>query len=267
MGYGLGDRVALVMGGSRGIGLSIAVALTRAGCRVAIVSRSREHLKEATRILAADGDVLTVAADATVRSEVEDAVAKVSGALGSVEILVNNVGMIGRASLLEIDDHHWDELMSANLKSVLLSCQAVVPGMIDAGWGRIINASSFGASTPALWRSVYCAGKAAVTALTKAWAGELAPYGITVNAYAPGNIETDMLRDLPQAEVEEMTNRTAMQRLGTPAEVAALVLFLASNHGSYITGAIMDISGGKYVVQDPWRAWSQHPSRIREDGN
>jgi 3-oxoacyl-[acyl-carrier protein] reductase len=255
--YGLAGRVAVVTGGSRGIGRAIAAAFLRAGSRVAILSRDAASLESGRRALEPLGDVEAVLADVGVRADVDAAMRAVIDRYGAVDILVNNAGITSRKALMDLDDEHWDDVMRTNVKGLLHCCQAVVPGMKNRRWGRIINCSSYAAWHSALARGVYAASKAAVNALTKVWAGELGPYGITVNAYAPGDIRTEMMADLLGAQEQQLTRRVALGRIGTPDEVADVVLFLASERAAYLTGVVIEISGGKYVVQNPWDAWPQ----------
>jgi 3-oxoacyl-[acyl-carrier protein] reductase len=254
---GLAGRVAVVTGGSRGIGRAIAAALLRAGSRVAILSRDPASLDAGHKALAPLGEVLAVKADVGIRADVDTAMRTVLDRFGAVDVLVNNAGVTSRKSLADLDDNHWDDVMRTNVKGLLHCCQAVVPGMKERGWGRIINCSSYAAWHSALARGVYAASKAAVNALTKVWAGELGPYGITVNAYAPGDIRTEMMADLLGAQEQRLTQRIALGRIGTVDEVADVVLFLASERAAYLTGIVIEISGGKYVVQNPWDAWPQ----------
>ncbi len=258
--YGLAGRVALVTGGSRGIGRAIAAAFLRAGCRVAILSRNPTTLEAGRRALSAFGDPLAVRADVAVRSEVLGAVHTVTDDLGPIEILINNAGITSRQNLLELTEDHWDHIMATNVKSLLFTCQAALPEMMRKRWGRIINAASYSAWHPPLARGLYAASKAAVIALTKAWAGELAPYGITVNAYAPGPIATDMSAEDQASHGGDPTRPIALGRVGRPEEVADLAVFLASGRASFLTGVVVEISGGKYVVQNPWDAWTQASS-------
>lgn len=257
--YGLAGRVVLVSGGSRGIGRAIAAAFIHAGCRVAILSRNPAALEAGRRSLSAFGEILAVRADVTVRDDVRTAVRTVVDHLGSVDILVNNAGIASRQSLMDLTEQHWDEVMSTNVKALLFTCQAVVPEMQQKRWGRIINASSYAAWHPPIAHGLYAASKAAVIALTRTWAGELAPYGITVNAYAPGPIDTDMSADDPITRRIKSAEQIALGRHGKPDEVANVVGFLASERAGYLTGVVVEISGGKYVVQNPWEAWGKTP--------
>jgi len=252
--YGLKGRVALVTGGSRGIGRAIASKLLEAGCAVAILSRHQESLDVGRRALEPLGQVLAVQADVTVRREVGRAVRTVEDQLGRVDVLVNNAGISSKHALMDIDERHWDDVMETNVRSMLFCCQEVAPGMMQRRWGRILNASSYAAWHPSLNRGAYAASKAAVIAVTRTWAGELAPFGITVNAYAPGDIETDIMAEALATQADQLTQRIALRRVGTPAEVAEVVVFLASERASYQTGITVEISGGKFVVQNPWEA-------------
>jgi 3-oxoacyl-[acyl-carrier protein] reductase len=254
--YGLAGRVALVTGGSRGIGHACAAALLRAGCRVAILSRNPETLEAGRRALSDLGEALAVRADVSVQDQVRAATQEVASRLGPVDILVNNAAVSGRHGLMALTQEHWDEVMAINVRSILFGCQAVAPEMIRRGWGRIINAASYIAGHPSIGNGLYAASKAAVVSLTKTWAGELAPHGITVNAYAPGPIATDMSASDP-IPLQDAARYLALQRIGTPEEVADVVTFLASERAAYLTGVIVDVSGGKYVVQDPWSAWTE----------
>jgi NAD(P)-dependent dehydrogenase (short-subunit alcohol dehydrogenase family) len=247
--------VALVTGGSRGIGRAVAADLLRAGCRVAILARSADSLEDARRALSAHGDVLAVRADLASKAEVDASVETVAGRLGPIEILINNAAIASRQRLLDITPEHWDELMAINVRGILFTCQAVAPAMMRRGWGRIVNVSSYAAEHPSIGFALYSASKAAVNAMTKTWAGELAPYGITVNVCAPGPVATEMATQDANISLEEAAKMLALQRVGTPEEVASVITFLASERASFLTGVVIDVSGGKYVVQDPWAAW------------
>jgi NAD(P)-dependent dehydrogenase (short-subunit alcohol dehydrogenase family) len=257
--YGLTGRVALVTGGSRGIGRAIAAALLRAGCRVAIVSRDPDTLEAGRRALTELGEPLAVRADVSAQDDVRGAVDTVASRLGPVDILINNAAVASRHGLMTLTQAHWDDVMAVNVRSLLFACQAVAPEMMRRRWGRIISAASYAAWHPSIGRGLYAATKAAVVSLTKTWAGELAPHGITVNAYAPGPIATDMAAADPDTPLATAPKFLALQRVGTPEEVADVVVFLASERAAFLTGVIVDISGGKYVVQDPWNAWSRTP--------
>ena len=254
--YGLTGRAALVTGGSRGIGRAVAAALLRVGCRVAILSRDAASLGAAQRALQDMGaELVAVRGDVAVRDDVRAAVESVIDRFGAIDVLVNNAAIINRDTLLQLTEDAWDQVMATNVKSLLFACQAVAPSMMRRHWGRIINAASYGAWHPSHAHGLYAASKAAVIALTKAWAAELAPYGIHVNAYAPGPIATDMVAGSPGTP-EDVTRPVALGRMGRPEEVADAVAFLASERASFLTGAVLEISGGKYAVQDPWTAWA-----------
>jgi NAD(P)-dependent dehydrogenase (short-subunit alcohol dehydrogenase family) len=254
---GLAGRVALVTGGSRGIGRAIAASLLRAGSRVAILSRNQKSLDAGRRALSEVGDVLAVRAEVAAQDQVRAAVDEVASRLGPVEILVNNAAVSGRGGVMALTRKLWDEVMAINVLGCLFCCQAVAPDMMRRKWGRIINASSYIAGHPSVGNGLYAATKAAVVSLTKTWAGELAPHGITVNAYSPGPVATDMALSDPNVSLEEAAKYLALQRVATPEEVAEVVTFLASDRAAYLTGVIVDVSGGKYVVQEPWKAWTE----------
>jgi 3-oxoacyl-[acyl-carrier protein] reductase len=264
--YGLTGKTVLVTGGSRGIGQAIAAAFLRIECRVGILSRNIKRLEEVQGKLAALGEIMTVPADVRIRDQVEHAVGEVNRRFGPIEILVNNAAITSREAFLSLTEAHWDEVMTTNVKGLLFITQAVVPSMMQRKWGRIINAASYAAWHPAVGRSIYSASKAAVIALTRAWAGELGPYEITVNAYAPGPIDTQMEADNLATGAREVTRPIALGRIGAPEEVADLVLFLASERARFLTGAVVEISGGKYVVQNPWSAWPERRGESEDNG-
>ncbi|MBM3450881.1 MAG: SDR family oxidoreductase, partial [Armatimonadetes bacterium] len=186
--------------------------------------------------------------------------ATVRECFGPISILVNNAGITSRLGLSDITDEHWDDVMSTNVKGLLYACQAVVGDMKAARWGRILNCSSYGARHSRIERGVYSASKAALNALTQIWAGELGSYGITVNAYAPGDMKTEMMADvLATPAGAALTRNIVLGRLGEPEEVADVVLYLASERASYLTGAIIEVTGGKFVVQNPHDAWPTPP--------
>jgi len=251
-------RVALVTGASRGIGKGIAGVLMEQGAVVYVNGRNETRVEIACRDLmqkALPGDCYPIVADVSKRDQVERMVKRVVDEKGQVDFLVNNAGMTSRSSLFDLTDEHWNEVLDINLRGVFLCTQITARHMAKRKFGRIVNAASFAAWIPNINRGVYAAAKAGVIALTKVWAGELAPCGITVNAYVPGSIATEMTVDQRSVEMESLLNRISLRRFGTPEEVARVVAFLLSPAADYITGTAIDVSGGKFVVQNPDGPW------------
>ena len=238
----LKGRVALVTGASRGIGKAIAAALAEAGAAVAVNYRQRGEEAEAVAdaIGKTGGSAATFGADVSLRTAVQQMVGDIEKHLGPVDILVNNAGMAMARSLDDITEADFDETIAANLKSVFLCTQAVLPGMRARRWGRIVNVSSIGARVGAGSVSVaYGAAKAGVEGLTRGYALRLAAEGITVNAVAPGLIDTDMGRPLIEAGVGA---RIPVGRVGTGEEIAQAVLLLVKN--AFMTGQTIAVNGG-----------------------
>jgi 3-oxoacyl-[acyl-carrier protein] reductase len=240
---GLAGRVALVTGGSRGIGRAVAVALAGAGADVAVNYRTRK--RDADQVRAKVEELgrrcVTVRADLSVAAEVSRMVQSVEGALGAVGILVNNAGIVRPQPVHEISEADWDQMIDVNLKSVFLVTQAVLPRMRAAGWGRVINLSSTAAQVGGIIGPHYAASKAGILGLTHAYAALLAGEGITVNAVAPALIDTEMIAGNPEARPE----RVPVGRFGTVAEVAEVAVMLARN--GYITGQTINVNGGVYM--------------------
>jgi 3-oxoacyl-[acyl-carrier protein] reductase len=238
----LTGRVALVTGGNRGIGRAVALALAEAGADVAIIYRSRVNEAEQVRSEASGYGrrCVILRADVSVAAEVSGMIKSVEEALGPVTILVNNAGISRPQKLAEITEKDWDDIIDVNLKSVFLVTQAVIPGMLAAGWGRIINMSSVAAQTGGTIGPHYAASKAGILGLTHSYALLLTREGITVNAIAPGMIDTEMLVDIPLARPE----RVPAKRFGTAREVAEVAVMLARN--GYISNQTINVNGGLY---------------------
>ena len=236
-------KIALVTGGSRGIGRAAALALARAGARVAVNYKTRAADAEAVcaEIRSRGGHAVAVQADVSISNDVAEMVRQVKSQLGSVGILVNNAGISRLQPFDQINELDWDEVLAANLKSVFLVTQAVLPGMRAARCGRIINLSSIAAQTGGVIGPHYAASKAGIHGLTHSYASLLAKEGITVNAIAPALIETDMMRDNPRARPDLIP----VGRFGTVDEVADVVVMLAAN--GYITGQTINVNGGWYM--------------------
>ncbi len=237
----LEGRIALVTGASRGIGRAVAVELARAGADVAINYRRMEKEAQSTaeQALAFGRRAITVQADVSSGAAVDRIVRTVERELGRIDILVNNAGMANPKGIDDITEADWDETLSVNLKSAFLTIQAVLPGMRERRWGRIINISSGAAHTGGIIGPHYSASKAGMEGLTRAYASRLVKEGITVNAVAPSIIETDMLRGR-----KDLAGRIPMGRMGQPYEVAQAVLFAAKN--AYMTGQTILLNGGFY---------------------
>ena len=246
-GFDLSGRVALVTGGSKGLGKAMARALLEAGADVVISSRSKAELTEALdQILAGSdrrGDY--VVADLTQRSQVELLAARTLEKMGRLDILVNNAGSNIPAAIDEITDEDWDHLIQLNLTSCMALSRALVPQMKERQWGRIIHIASIMGlgSTPT--RNIYSASKAGLIGLTRSMALDLGPFNITVNAIAPGPILTDLPRRLlSAAQRDTFARRTALGRWGRADEMAGPIQLLASEAGSYITGTTIVVDGG-----------------------
>ena len=239
----LAGRIALVTGGSRGIGRAVALALAAAGADIAVNYRSRESEAEQVKSLVqrCGRRCITVQSDVSAAAEVSRMVRHVEEELGAVSVLVNNAGIARAQSPEEITERDWDEIIDVNLKSVFLVTQAVLPRMRAAKWGRIINMSSAAVQLGGIIGPHYTASKAGVVGLTHSYASLLAREGITVNAIAPALIETEMIAGNAQARPE----RIPAGRFGTAEEVAETVLMLVRN--GYITGQTININGGLYM--------------------
>lgn len=239
----LAGRVALITGGSRGLGRAITFALAATGARIALNYRGRE--KEAAQVRAElehrGHQCVHVQADVSVAADVTRMVKMIEDSLGSVSILVNNAGIAKPCSIEAITEKDWDETLAVNLKSVFLVTQAVLPNMRIQKWGRIINLSSVAIQLGGIIGLHYTASKAGIWGLTHAYASQLASEGITVNAIAPALIETEMIADNQQAQ----PGRIPVGRLGAPQEVAEAVVMLA--HNGFITGQTINVNGGLYM--------------------
>ncbi len=249
----LHGRVALVTGGSRGIGRAIARRLASEGAAVAVNYRSHSDAADETvrLIEEAEGRALSVKADVAVEAEVRGMVETVTSGLGAVDILVNNAGLLYPSSLLEYSEDEFDQMWKTNVKGLVYMSAAVAPGMTERGWGRIINLSSnaaVGTSMPGT--TMYAATKGAVLSLTKRFALELGPGGVTVNAILPGFTLTDMVssgKDEAQMRqtIDKITALSMLRRIGDPADIAAVAAFLASDDASFMTAQFLLADGGR----------------------
>jgi len=249
--FNLTGRVALVTGGSKGLGKAMARGLAEAGADVVISSRHETELKPAlSEILAGTGRRgQYFVADMTRRDDVKRFADDATRAFGKVDILINNAGSNNPQAIDAITDEAWDDLIELNLTSVMALTRALVPGMKERKWGRIIHISSIMGFVAKEKRSAYSATKAALLGLARASALELGPFGVTVNCLAPGPFLTDLpLSLLSQAERDEWNKVVALGRWGDPKELVGPALLLASDAGSYITGQALIVDGG-FVVR------------------
>jgi 3-oxoacyl-[acyl-carrier protein] reductase len=250
----LRGAVAIVTGGARGIGRTIVNSLSEEGVKVVALDVNDDDLDSLREIYGKEGrEGSCQHCDVRRQAEVQAAVAAVVAAHGRIDILVNNAGIAGGGAVEEMDESRWRDIVDVNLTGPFLMCQAVIPQMKRQRHGRIINASSYAAVTPSYGGAAYAASKAGVVYLTRVLAGELGPWNITANSYAPGMVPTEMnhFADLSAGVQEDMLDMLALRHWGTGDDIAKLIVFLASDAASYITGALIDVSGGKLVVQRP----------------
>jgi 3-oxoacyl-[acyl-carrier protein] reductase len=242
----LSGQVAMVTGGSRGIGLAIAGRLCSAGAHVAVVARDAKRVAAAVQELTGQGcgRALAAPADVSDAAQTEAAVERIEQELGPIDILVNNAGLTRDGVLVRMTEDDWDRVLDVNLKGAFLSMKLVGKGMMKRRKGRIINITSIVGVTGNRGQANYAASKAGLIGLTKAVAKELATRHVLVNAVAPGFIDTDLTRDLPEQARKALEEQIPMRRLGSPGDVAGAVLFLASDLAGYITGQVLVVDGG-----------------------
>ncbi|HEY0758689.1 MAG TPA: 3-oxoacyl-[acyl-carrier-protein] reductase [Acidisarcina sp.] len=244
----LQGKTALVSGASQGIGRACALRLAQAGAVVALAARNESKLSEvAAEIAALGGTAHVFVLDADSEESIKAAARAAIAQLGRVDILVNNAGITRDTLLLRMKRADWDSVLSTNLTGAFLLTQALIGPMLKARWGRIVNVSSVTGETGQAGQTNYAASKAGLIGFTKALARELASRGITANAVAPGYIETPMTAVLDQKQRAAVLAQIPLGRVGTDAEVAHAVAFLASEEASYITGHVLDVNGGMYM--------------------
>jgi 2-hydroxycyclohexanecarboxyl-CoA dehydrogenase len=245
-------RTALVTGAGSGIGRAIAHRLAEDGHAVAVLDLDGAAAEAAVRELRQKGHEAMAPGNVDVsdRAQVNDAVQRVRDALGPVLVLVNNAGLPGFTPFLKITDEEWDRILAVNLNGPFYCTQAVLPDMIDAGWGRIVNISSSSAQGGQQYMAHYVSSKAGLIGLTKALALEFGPRGITVNTIPPGFVDTPMLRaseerGLLGGSVDRIAEATPVRRAGRPDDIAAACAFLVSDDAAYITGQVIGVNGGR----------------------
>jgi len=244
-------RVAIVTGGGSGIGRAISLRLASDGAAVAVFDRDEERARAvAEEIEVSGGTAVGLTVDVTERGAIDAGVTEVRDGLGRPTVLVNSAGLDGFDPFLSISAAKWDRILAVNLTGTFNCCQAVLPDMIEEGWGRIVNISSSSAHSGQPMMVHYVAAKAGVIGLTKALALEFGPKGITVNTIPPGFIDTPMLRasesrGLLGKGVDYHAARTPVRRVGQPEDIAAACAFLVSDEASYVTGQVFGVNGGR----------------------
>ena len=247
--FSLKDKVALVTGASQGIGRNTAVALAQAGAKVVVAARSEDKLKTlVSEIVAAGGEALAVRMDVADAEQVKTGFKQVLEMFGRLDILVNNAAITRDGLAVRMKAEDWDAVLRTNLTGAHLCIQQALGAMLRQRAGRIINITSVVAQSGNAGQPNYVASKAGLIGLTKAIAIEVASRNITVNAVAPGFIETPMTDVLPDKVKEELKTRIPLGRLGAPRDVAAAIVFLASDEAAYITGHTLDVNGGMYLA-------------------
>jgi len=241
-------RIALVTGASQGIGRACALELAKAGATVALAARNETKLAElAAEIAAAGGQAAPFALDVASEESIKTAAKAILEQFGKVEILVNNAGITRDGLTMRMKRADWDDVLGTNLTGAFLLTQALLPAMLRNRWGRIVNISSVVGRTGQTGQVNYSASKAGLIGLTRSLAREVASRNVTVNAVAPGYIETAMTADLDQKLRDAMIAQIPLGRPGTDTEIAQSVAFLASDAAAYITGHVLDVNGGMFM--------------------
>ena len=244
----MSTRIAFITGASRGIGRACAIALSNAGAKVVLAARQLDKLEQvAAEIRLAGGETFVVPIDLSSHDSIKEAFSKASKDFGRIDILINNAGVTRDGLALRMKRDDWDAVLQTNLSGSFFCIQQVISPMIRERWGRIVNIASVVAEAGNAGQANYCAAKAGLIGLTKSLAHELASRNVTVNAVAPGFIETDMTGALTGEQKAKLTESVPLKRIGKPEDVAAAVKFLASEEAAYITGHVLDVNGGMYM--------------------
>ncbi len=244
----LAGRAALVTGAARGIGLAIALTLGREGADVAVADLDEAGVGETAEGIRALGRrALPLRMDVSQGAEVEAAVRRAEGEFGRVDVLVNNAGITRDAMLHRMTEEQFDQVIAVHLKGAWLCLRAVAPGMRERRWGKVVNISSISGKTGLVGQTNYSAAKAGIVGLTRAAALELARYNVNVNAIQPGFIETAMTQAIPEELRTQAIAAIPLGRTGKPEDIANAVLFLASEDSSFITGTVIEVTGGRGI--------------------
>ena len=242
------NKVAVVTGGGRGIGRAVSIQLARDGAAVAVWDLDGRSAEETVAFIRKEsGRAIACVGDAASKAGIETSLARTRAELGRVTILINNAGTTGFVPFTEISEDALDRMLAINLKGPFLCTQAIIPDMLAAGWGRIVNISSSSAQTGAPAMSHYVASKGGVIGLSKALAVEYVARGITVNNVPPGFVDTPMLRSSP-LDVDATAAASPMKRAGKPEDIAAACSYLVSEAAGYVTGQTISVNGGRYLL-------------------
>ncbi|MFD1613270.1 SDR family NAD(P)-dependent oxidoreductase [Sphingomonas tabacisoli] len=243
----LQGRVAVVTGAGSGIGRAIASRLAEDTARIAIWDINGEGAEETARLIRdAGGTAIAVTADCSDKAAIEAAAARTRTELGPIAILVNNAGIAPFTRFLETSDDEFDKVIRINLRGPWLITRHVLPDMIEAKWGRVINITSSSVQTGSPMQGAYVSSKGGLVGMTKALALEFAASGVTFNMIPPGFVDTPMLRASP-VDIDTFARTLPMKRVGTPEDIAAAAAYLASEEASYITGQVISTNGGRYM--------------------
>jgi len=244
----MATRIAFITGASRGIGKACAFALAATGAKIVLAARQLDKLEEAaTEIRAAGGEAFVVSIDLSSQDSIKAAFSKASKEFGRIDILVNNAGVTRDGLALRMKRDDWDAVLQTNLSGSFFCIQQVISGMIRERWGRIVNITSVVGEAGNAGQANYAASKAGLIGLTKSLAQELASRNVTVNAVAPGFIETDMTAALSDELKAKAAESVPLKRMGKPEDIAAAVRYLCSEEAGYVTGHVLDVNGGMYM--------------------
>ena len=257
MDVNLKGKVAVVTGGTAGIGYAVAELFAREGARVAVCSSRKANVEAAVSRLGAQGlEVYGEPLDVSSRAGTFAFADRVEQRYGGIDVWVSNAGIMIEKKIIDTPEELWQQTMDVNLKSVYYGGLVAADKIRKRGGGVLINAASFASLIPSVGSGAYAASKAAIANMTRTLAGELAPYAIRVVGFIPGVIETPMTEGWIGRKGAVLASQHALNRVGRPEEIARALLFLASDHASFITGTCMEITGGKFCVQNPTDAWA-----------
>ena len=240
----LKDKVVVVTGGSRGLGKAMAERFLKEGAVVIITATREETVRPATEELSSLGQIEGIPMNVSNFEVVQETLAGVIEKYGRIDVLVNNAGITADSLFVKMTEEQFDKVMTVNVKGVFACTKAVVGSMIEKGFGRIINITSVTGHNGSFGQSNYAASKAAVVAMTQTWAKELGKKGITVNAVAPGYTLTEMVQAVPEKVLDKIRDKTPVNRLGKPEEIAAACVYIASDEAGFVNGAELNIDGG-----------------------